>query len=223
MALSVSHVVTGPFQENSYVLACTETREGILVDPGAEAERIAALVEEEGVRPIAIWATHAHLDHVGAMAELQERYGIPAWVPEGDRDWIEALAQQAQMFGLPPPRQPRVDGPVVDGAEIAFGHVRGRVIATPGHTQGGSCFWFANDGVLITGDTLFVGSIGRTDLPGGDLETLKASIRGRLFALPDEVRFHPGHGEAGRLGDEKRLNPFVGERARVGLRVPRMP
>lgn len=207
--LCVRSLVTGPFQENTYLLVCGETKAAIVVDPGDEAPRIARLAEAEGAKVVALWATHAHLDHIGAMADLQEKWGVPAYVPDGDRAWVEGLPQQSLMFGLPEMRSPRVDGPVVDGAEIAFGNVRGRVLATPGHTEGGACFYFEADKVLVTGDTLFVGSIGRTDLPGGDFGTLEASIRERLYKLPDDIRFFPGHGGSGLLGREKRGNPFV--------------
>ncbi len=223
MSLAVRWVVTGPFQENSYLLVCTSTREAILVDPGDEPERIAALVEREQARPVALYATHAHLDHVGALAELQDHYRVPTFVPAGDFEWLEALPLQAQMFRLPAPRRPRVDGPLVEGQRILFGELAGVALATPGHTEGGTSLWFEKEGVLVTGDTLFAGSVGRTDLPGGDFPTLVRSIRERLFALPDETTFYSGHGEPGRLGDEKRSNPFVGELAPGSARAPRRP
>lgn len=225
MSLVVRWAVTGPFQENSYLLMCGQTQEAILVDPGDDADDIAALVAREGARPRAIYATHAHIDHVGAAAELQERYQVPCYLPAGDRAWLEALPLQAQLFRLGPKASPRVDGELSDGQRLVFGQVEGVAIATPGHTEGGTSFWFEREKVLLTGDTLFVGSIGRTDLPGGDLATLERSIRGRLFALPDDVTFYPGHGEPGRLGDEKRDNPFVGDASPAAgrFRGPRMP
>jgi hydroxyacylglutathione hydrolase len=223
MALEVRWAVTGPFQENSYLLTCGETREAVLVDPGDDAEEIAAMVAAAGARVVGIYATHAHIDHIGAVADLQERYRVPTWVPEADRAWLQALPVQAQMFRLGPRRVPRVDHPLVDGQTISFGRVQGVAMATPGHTAGGTCLWFSGDQVLVTGDTLFVGGIGRTDLPGGDWDTIVRSIRDRLFTLPDDVTFYAGHGEPGRLGDEKRHNPFVGAEAVDDPRVPRMP
>lgn len=217
MSLSVKWLVTGPFQQNSYLLVCDQTKEAIFVDPGDEADRLAKLAQDEGVTPVAIWCTHCHIDHVGAVAELQDLYKIPVYVPDGDREWLDALPMQASMFRLPPKRVPRVDGPVTDGATVSFGQVRGQVIATPGHTEGGSCFWFPEANVLITGDTLFDGSVGRTDLPGGDHPTLVRSIKERLFTLPDEVTFYSGHGDPGSLGREKKHNPFVGEQAAGGF------
>ena len=224
MALVVRWCVTGPFRENSYLLVDDATREAVLVDPGDDADDIAALVERERATVKAIYATHGHLDHVGAIADLQERYDVPTFVPPGDRAWVESLPDQARLFRLGEKRIPRVDGDFVDGQRIAFGQIEGIAIATPGHTKGGTCLWFPVDKVLVTGDTLFVGSVGRTDLPGGNFETLSSSIRDRLFALPDDVTFYPGHGDPGRLGHEKLQNPFVGARAMGGtVRTPRMP
>ena len=223
MALVVRWCVTGPFQQNSYLLIDDATREAVLVDPGDDADDIAAMVAREGAVVRAIYATHAHIDHVGAVADLQERYGVPTFVPAADREWLEALPMQARMFRLGERRVPRVDAELADGQAIAFGHVRGTTIATPGHTAGGTCLWFPDDRVLVTGDTLFVGSVGRTDLPGGDFETLARSIRERLFVLPDDATFYAGHGDPGRLGEERLHNPFVGERAQGRSLTPRMP
>jgi glyoxylase-like metal-dependent hydrolase (beta-lactamase superfamily II) len=224
VALKVRSVVVGLFQENSWVLRCERTGEAILADPGDEPDRISALIDEMGAHPVAIYITHAHIDHVGAVAPLQEKYKIPAYMPEGDRDWLDALPMQAQMFRLDDVRVPRIDGPIVDGQTIRFGDIEGRAIATPGHTPGGTCLYFEREKVLVSGDTLFVGSIGRTDLPMGSWEEIERSIRGRLFQLPDDVTFYPGHGAPGPLGQERLHNPFVGDAA-IGrpARAPRMP
>lgn len=217
MGLRVRWLVTGPFQQNSYLLTCDQTKEAILVDPGDEADRLAQLVEQEGARPVAIWNTHAHIDHVGAAAALQDRYGIPLHLGEGDRMWVEALPMQAAMFGLQGVRAPRIDAAIEEGQEIAFGEIRGRALATPGHTEGGFSFYFEADQALITGDTLFDGGVGRTDLPGGSAQVLERSIRERLFTLPDEVTFYSGHGGPGKIGRERRMNPFFGEQTTGGF------
>jgi len=208
MALRVLRVVTPGFEENSYLLACDRARAAILVDPGAVPGDIASLVKQERVRPVAIWNTHGHVDHAGAVAALRKRYSIPFRIHAADRPWIRALPEQARMFGLGEVEVPAVDADIRDGEEIAFGEVRGRVLATPGHTEGSVCFHFESDRVLLTGDTLFVGGVGRTDLPGGSWPALERSIRERLFRLPDDTVFHPGHGPSGNIGNERRTNPF---------------
>ncbi len=223
MGLEVRNVVVSVFQENSWVLKCTETGEAIFVDPGDEPDRIAALATSMQAKPVAIWLTHAHIDHVGAVAALQDRFSLPTYLAEDDRDWLDALPMQAQMFRLKASRVPRIDGPIREGDVIRFGKVEGRAIATPGHTPGGTCFYFEKEKVLVVGDTLFVGSVGRTDLPMGSWDELERSIRGRLFQLPDDVTFYSGHGPPGKLGDERKHNPFVGEDAAGPIpRVPRM-
>lgn len=221
--LDVRWAVTGPFQENSYLLLCSDTKQAILVDPGDDAADLEQLICDAGAKVVAIYATHGHIDHVGAVAELQDRLCVPTYAPAGDQPWLDALPMQAQMFRLGPKRVPRVDHDLKDGDVIRFGKIEGRAIATPGHTQGGTCLWFEAERVLVTGDTLFVRGVGRTDLPGGDYDTLEASITQRLFTLPDDVTFYSGHGDPGRLGDEKRFNPFVGAAGSSGARVPRMP
>ena len=220
MALIVRSVVTGPFQENSYVVGCSATKEALLVDPGDDPEEIEALFAAEGLTPVAIVNTHAHLDHVGAVKHFQDRLGLKFSLHPGDRVWLEALPQQAAMFRLPPLPTPRVDHWLEDGETVRVGEQVGKVIHTPGHTPGGCCLYFEGAGALITGDTLFVGSIGRTDFPYGSFEDLSRSIKERLFALPDEVTFYAGHGPPGRLGDERVHNPFVGE-GEKGKRRPR--
>lgn len=198
---------------------CSVTKKALLIDPGDDADRIQALLDEEGLTPVGIVNTHAHIDHVGAVRTFQDRAQLSFALHRGDEVWLEALAQQAAMFRLPPPGAPRVDRWLEDGERLEVGERSFRVIHTPGHTPGGCCFFFEEERVLITGDTLFVGSVGRTDFPYGSWEDLERSIRERLFSLGDDVVFHPGHGPEGRLGDERRHNPFVGE----GEKGPRRP
>jgi len=209
--LIVAHVVVGPFRQNSYVLGDPETKEAVLVDPGDEPEAIEALIARHGLTPKYILNTHAHLDHVGAVHHFQEKLGLPFHLHPGDREWLEALPLQARMFGVPPTTVPRVDRWIADGERYPLGRRTIEVIHTPGHTPGGCCFFLRDDRVLVTGDTLFAGSVGRTDFPGGSWEQLEASIKGRLFPLGDDVTFHAGHGPASTLGRERVSNPFVGE------------
>lgn len=214
--LIVAWATVGPFQENSYVLGDPETKDAILVDPGDEPEAIEALLEKEGLTPRYILNTHAHIDHVGAVAHFQRERSLPFHLHPGDREWLESLPLQGRMFGVPTSDVPKVDGWISDGDVFEFGTKRIEVIHTPGHSPGGCCLWLPADRVLITGDTLFAGSIGRTDFPGGSLEVLVASIRDRIFPLGDDVTFYSGHGPPSTLGEERLNNPFVGERSGPG-------
>ncbi len=214
--LVVRSVTVGPFQENCYLAACDRTGEAILIDPGDEAARVLALREPGGFKVTRIFATHGHIDHVTAAEQVRTATGAPFTIHAEDVTWLAQLPKQAEMFGFPKVTPPRVDRCHADGEEVRVGEHVGKVIFTPGHTRGGTCLWFADAKVVFTGDTLFAGSVGRTDLPGGDWEVLRTSIVERVFPLGDDVVFHPGHGPAGRLGDERRSNPFVGEKPARG-------
>jgi len=211
----VEHLVVGMFMENTWVAGCAESREAVLLDPGEEAERIAELLDRLDLTPVRILNTHGHLDHVGAVEDLRQRYGIPFAIHEGERDNIENLAAHARIFGLTPPPTPEVDRWIEDGDVFEFGAERLETVATPGHTSGGVSF--LAPGRAFVGDTLFQGSIGRTDLPGGDFGTLRRSIRERLFVLPGETVVHSGHGPDTTIAAEKAGNPFVGDGADPGL------
>jgi hydroxyacylglutathione hydrolase len=219
MSLLVRRIVTGAFQENAYVVGCTATKSAILVDPGDDADEIRAVLSAEGLTPTAIVNTHAHIDHVGAVKRLQDALGLPFSLHEGDRVWLDGLDQQAAFFRLPNPGTPRVDHWLGDGEALRVGEQSGRIVHTPGHTPGGCCLYFEATRVLITGDTLFVGSVGRTDFPFSSWDDLERSIQQKLFPLGDDVTFYPGHGPEGRLGDERLHNPFVG----IGDKGPRRP
>jgi glyoxylase-like metal-dependent hydrolase (beta-lactamase superfamily II) len=214
--LVVRHAVVGPFAANSYIAACSRTGEAVLVDPGGDVERVLGLLEPDGYRVGRIFVTHGHIDHVAGGAQAKAATRAPLQIHAADQSWLEALPRQAEMFGFDPVEPPRVDHRHEDGEPFRVGEVDGAVIHTPGHSPGSCCLWFPAEKILFTGDTLFSGSVGRTDLPGGDLEALFRSIKARLFPLGDDVRFYPGHGPAGRLGDERRANPFVGEEPRRG-------
>jgi hydroxyacylglutathione hydrolase len=213
--LVVRHAVVGPFAANAYVAACTRTGEAVLVDPGGDIARVLAL-REPGQKVTRIFCTHGHIDHVAGAAEARAETGAPLQIHAGDEGWLAALPRQAEMFGFEPVEPPPVDHRHEDGEELRVGQCTARVIHTPGHSPGSSCLFFPEARVLFTGDTLFSGSVGRTDLPGGDYDALFRSIKEKLFPLGDDVRFHPGHGPAGLLGDERRANPFVGDEPRRG-------
>ncbi|MFH1438456.1 MAG: MBL fold metallo-hydrolase [Pseudomonadota bacterium] len=183
-------LVVGFIQANCYVLACDETREGLVIDPGDEVSRIMKQIEKDGLKIRTILITHGHVDHIGGAQGLKEKTGAPVWIHELD---AKAL-----------PFEP--DGLLEDGQELAIGKVKVSVIHTPGHSPGGVSFHAP--GAVFTGDTLFEGSIGRTDLRGGSHKTLIQSVVKRIFPLGDELRVYPGHGPRSTIGEERRHNPF---------------
>jgi glyoxylase-like metal-dependent hydrolase (beta-lactamase superfamily II) len=213
--LVVRNAVVGPFAANAYVVTCDRTGEAMLVDPGGEIPRILGLLPP-GARVTRIVCTHGHIDHVAGAAEAKAATGAALSLHAGDEGWLEALPRQAEMFGFDPVVAPGVDHRPADGEVFRVGAFEGRVLHTPGHSPGSICLFFPEQRLLFTGDTLFAGSVGRTDLPGGDFDALHASIQEKLFPLGDDVRFHPGHGPAGVIGEERRSNPFVGEKPRRG-------
>jgi glyoxylase-like metal-dependent hydrolase (beta-lactamase superfamily II) len=214
--LVVRNAVVGPFAANAYLAACSRTGEAVLVDPGGETARVLGLREPGGYVVRRIFCTHGHIDHVAGAAEAKAETAAPLSIHAADEGWLASLPNQAEMFGFEPAEPPEVDHRHADGERFTVGECTATVIHTPGHSPGSCCLLFPEARVLFTGDTLFAGSVGRTDLPGGDFDALQRSIRERLFTLGDEVRFYPGHGPGGVLGDERRSNPFVGENPRRG-------
>ncbi|QEL64860.1 Zn-dependent hydrolase [Oryzomicrobium terrae] len=203
-----------PFAQNCTVLWCEETRRAAVVDPGGDVERIAAALERHGLTLERILLTHGHLDHVGGTVEMRERYGVPVEGPqEEDRFWLDGLPRQAQMFGFPHTDAFLPDRWLNDGDTVTVGNATLAVIHTPGHTPGHVVFFHEPSRLALVGDVLFAGSIGRTDFPKGDYQTLIASIKQRLFPLGDDVAFIPGHGPMSTFGDERIDNPFVSGRA----------
>jgi hydroxyacylglutathione hydrolase len=207
MTLKIETIVNGPFQENCYLAWEEETKAAILIDPGDEAARLVRTARFLGVDVKGVYATHGHIDHAGAAAAVCEALSAPFAIHPADGFLLDGLPDQARMFGLPPIVAPRVDRELADGDAIEFGGLRGEVICTPGHTPGGVCFRFGD--VVFVGDTLFAGSVGRTDLPGGSTRQLLASIRDRLLVLPDDLRAFSGHGPATSIGYERHNNPFL--------------
>jgi hydroxyacylglutathione hydrolase len=215
--LVVRHVVVGPFAENTYLVGDAETGEALLIDPGGELERVLALREPGGLSVRRIFLTHGHIDHVVGCAAAQAALAAPVQIHAGDVDWVEALPQQVAMFGFEGGgEKPALDHLHADGEIFTVGEHVARIIHTPGHSRGSCCLFFEGARTLFSGDTLFAASVGRTDLPGGDVEALERSIREKIFPLGDDVGFFPGHGPGGTLGEERRSNPFVGEKARRG-------
>lgn len=206
----------GPLQENCYLVQDPASGAGALIDPGAEGDAlVAALRERErthGLRLEAVWLTHAHLDHVGALKEVTAAYDVPVYLHALDRPVFDFAPRAAAMWGLPWEEQPAPNAAYADGDELALGALRFRVLHTPGHAPGHVVLHGA--GVLLAGDLLFRGSIGRTDLPMADPRAMTRSLV-RVAALPPETVVYPGHGEATTIGAERRTNPFLNGGARA--------
>ena len=213
--LVVRQAVVGPFAENTWLVADSATGDALVIDPGGETVRVLGLAQPD-FRIGRILATHGHVDHIVGAEELCRRTGAPFQIHAGDEPFVRALPGQAAGLGFGAARSPTVTAFLADGEAIRVGGHDGRVIHTPGHSPGGVSLYFPGDGLLFTGDTLFAGSVGRTDLPGGNAPELLRSIRERLFPLGDDVRFFPGHGPGGTLGEERRRNPYAGDDAPRG-------
>lgn len=203
-----------PFFKNGYMLGCERTREGVIVDPGDEVGDLLRLVERHQVRVTHILLTHAHLDHVSGVARARQTLGAPVALHRDDLPLYQAVVQQGLAFGFRVDPQPAPDlFYEIPGQPIAFGDYEIRVHHTPGHSPGGVCLQAGLRGHagrhLFVGDALFAGSIGRTDLPGGDYDTLMRSLHDVLLTFPDECEVYSGHGPATTIGEERRRNPFL--------------
>jgi glyoxylase-like metal-dependent hydrolase (beta-lactamase superfamily II) len=205
--------VAPPFYKNGFLLGCEETREAVVLDPGDEVEDVVLAVAASQLKVKHILLTHAHLDHVTGVRRARDAFGAPVYMHQADLPLYERVVQQGVMFGLRVEPQPPVDRYFTPGEVIRFGRYAVRVHHTPGHSPGGVCLQVGHERGegkdLFVGDTLFAGSIGRTDLPGADHTTLLASIRDVLFAFPDDATVYPGHGEPTTIGRERRTNPFL--------------
>lgn len=198
----------GPLGVNCFILGCEESGHGVVIDAGGDAEEIIDAVERRGLTITRIINTHGHFDHIGANRALKEKFGADLLVHAADIPMLGRAADIARAYGIPGDNSPQPDTCLTDGMEISFGRLTMTVLHTPGHTQGGCCFYLEAEKKIITGDTLFADSIGRTDLPGGSHEQLLESVRTRLFVLPEDVVAYPGHGPETTIGHEKRHNPY---------------
>lgn len=214
--LQVKSFEFSPIQENTYLIY-NEFNECLVIDPGAyfdeEKEELSAFIENHQLKPVALINTHCHLDHVFGNKYVSERYGLTLQIHRNEKMLLDYAPTSGLMYNMP---FDNYQGDLIyleEGQEIRLGNDRLRVILNPGHSPGSLSFYAPDDSFVISGDALFYRSIGRTDLPGGDIDTLLNSIRKKLFVLPDDTIVYAGHGPATTIGEEKKENPFVGEHA----------
>ena len=207
MNLYIKTIVTGPFQENSYLLIDKLSNKCVLVDPGDEAQEIINYINEKHIIPIAIINTHAHLDHIGAISEIKAEYSIPFYLHIEEKPILDSYLVSCRMFGMKPAESPSVDEWLNASGELLIGPFKFLIIETPGHTPGGCSFLI--DDIIFVGDTLFQGSIGRTDLPGGDRKILDKSLIKLINKLNPKTTVYSGHGPSTSIGFEKINNPFL--------------
>jgi hydroxyacylglutathione hydrolase len=206
-ALRILRIENGQFLENCYLLAEAGSSDAVIVDPGDEADRFLAVAREHGLTIREIWLTHAHVDHISGVAAVKAATAAPVRLHPADRPLYDNLPQQGLWFGLRLDPPPPPDHELEHGGEVSLGAIRFAVRHTPGHSPGSVCF--VTDGLVLGGDVLFQGSIGRTDLPGGSHPRLIRSITEELLVLPDDTIVHPGHGPSTTIGVERRTNPFL--------------
>jgi hydroxyacylglutathione hydrolase len=199
----------GPLQCNCSIIGDETTREAIVVDPGDEIEEISAILGKHKLQVKQIVITHAHIDHVGGAMMLRALTGAPILLNQNDYALLKMLDVQAAWIGVPTPGKVEIESNLADGDPLRVGDISAGIIHTPGHTEGSVCLYFPVEKLLIAGDTLFAGSIGRTDLPGGSFDKIMRSLHGRVLALPDETVVIPGHGPATTIGEEREGNPFL--------------
>jgi len=209
--LIIKTLAVGPIMANCFIVGCEETLAAAIIDPGDEPDRILQALAESNLTAKIIINTHGHFDHVGANKRLKEVTGAPILIHPLDAPMLNQLADSAAAWGMAADNSPPPDRELQDGDEVTFGKIIFKVIHTPGHTPGGISLYTEHE--VFVGDTLFAGSIGRTDFPGGSFETLKESIQQKLFVLSDDLKVYPGHNQPTTIGVEKRTNPFVGEQA----------
>lgn len=200
-------VLSGPLEVNCHILALEAGGEAVAIDPGGSEEAILRQLEKHNLTLTHILATHGHFDHIGGAKGLQDRTQCKFMIHAADNPLVEAASIHAAGWGIPFAGSPLIDADFEDGQTVEAAGISFEVIHTPGHTQGGVCLRWENE--IAVGDTIFAGSIGRTDLPGGDYEQLITAIKTRLLPLPDELVCHPGHGPSTSIGTERRVNPFL--------------
>jgi hydroxyacylglutathione hydrolase len=199
----------GPLQCNCSVIGDEATREAMVIDPGDDIEDVLALIRKHNLQVKQIVITHAHIDHVGGAMKLRAATGAPILLNQNDYELLKMLDVQASWIGVADPGKVEIDQSLGQADTVTAGSLKAEVLHTPGHTEGSICLYFPLEKKLIAGDTLFAGSIGRTDLPGGSFEKIIRSLREQVLALPDETVVVPGHGSLTTIGEERESNPFL--------------
>ncbi|HEX6629393.1 MAG TPA: MBL fold metallo-hydrolase [Gemmatimonadaceae bacterium] len=210
--MNVRTITVGAFQENSYLVIDEDSQHAVIVDPGGEGQRLVSEIERSKATLDAIWITHAHVDHVGAVASVKERWNVPVYLHPLDRRLYEAAGRQAEVYGLPFEEPPTPDREFADGQKLKLGDSEMTVMHAPGHSPGHVVIH--GDGVALVGDCLFAGSIGRTDLPMSNPQQLAESLK-KIAALPPATVVYPGHGPETTIGEERLSNPFLNGTARI--------
>ena len=205
----LSTVVVTEFMTNCFIVGDEATKEAIVIDPGGEADRIVKEIKNLGVEIKAVINTHAHVDHIGALKEIKAKFNAEIMLHKLELPILQTASRMGRLFGVSIEQPPEPDRFLADGDQVSCGDITFTVIETPGHSPGGISLVTSDGRYCFVGDTLFAGSIGRTDLPGGDYHTLIQSIKTRLIPLGDDVKVLPGHGPATTMGNERRYNPFL--------------
>jgi hydroxyacylglutathione hydrolase len=200
-------VIVGALETNCYLAYCPDTLECAVIDPGAEADKIFRVISQKDLKPACLINTHGHVDHIGANRDIKDKFDIPLYIHEADRPMLESILQSGLSFFLGAKESPPPDNFMEDGDEIKIGNMSLKVLHTPGHSPGSVSLM--GNGILFSGDTLFFGGVGRTDLPGGSWADLERSIREKIFTLPAETIVLTGHGPTTTVGQETEFNPFI--------------